>query len=206
MIIHLDKVGRRFNREWIFRNITLDIQPGTKLAILGGNGSGKSTLLQVIAGSLYPTEGKVFFENNNQTISSDLQYRHISMATPYLELVEEFTLSELVNFHSKFKKLQSGVTADQLIEIAYLKAARNKEIRHYSSGMKQRTKLALALLSDVPVVLLDEPATNLDQQAIEWFQDMITRHASARTVIVCSNRQEAEHDFCTTQIVMEDFK
>jgi ABC-type multidrug transport system ATPase subunit len=83
---------------------------------------------------------------------------------------------------------------------------RNKPIKYFSSGMKQRVRLAIALLTESEVVLLDEPAANLDRKAIDWYRNLVAENHKDRILIVCSNSQSVEHDFCTQSIVIDDYK
>ena len=205
MEILLYDIGRRFNRDWIFRNLSYSFKKGSSYAILGRNGSGKSTLLQIIAGSLSQSEGSIEILVDGKSIESEELYQSITIAAPYLELIEEFTLSEMIDFHFGFKKYIPGLDKEKLLELLDLKASKNKAIKYFSSGMKQRTKLALAICSDTDLLLLDEPASNLDTQAITWFQDLIKDYTENRIVIVCSN-QEHEYFFCQNQLQMADYK
>jgi len=205
MKIKLENIGRRFNREWIFRKVDYEFETGSSYAILGANGSGKSTLLQVIAGSLTPSEGHVTYHDGLKNIEAEHIYRHIGLSTPYLELIEEFSLSELTDFHFSFKNYIEGVDQETLIGILGFEKIRNKPIRQYSSGMKQRVKLALAMCSDTPIALLDEPTANLDKQGVEWYLNLVSRFASRRLLIVCSN-QEHEYQFCDHRLQVMDYK
>ena len=205
MEITLENIGRRFNRDWIFRGINYSFLQGQSYAILGRNGSGKSTLLQIVAGSLSSSEGMVIITQAGKSLADEELFRYLSIAAPYLELIEEFTLSEMIDFHFKFKPYMSGINKASFVELLELPGSKNKEIKYFSSGMKQRTKLALAICSDTPLLLLDEPTSNLDSQAITWYQDLIARFAAERTVIVCSN-QEHEYEFCLHHLSLSDYK
>ena len=204
MKIVLNNVGRRFNKEWIFRNLSTEFSTGNSYAILGPNGSGKSTLLSVLTGSLTLSEGTLLFSDDREIAVEDI-YTHISLAAPYLELVETFTLKEIINFHFKFKNFTAGVDAKSLISILGLEKSANKEIKYFSSGMKQRTKLALACCSNSPILFLDEPTSNLDVQGITWYRELIENFTKDRLTIIGSN-QIQEYDFCTKQIQIADFK
>jgi ABC-type multidrug transport system ATPase subunit len=204
MRITLENAGRRFNYEWILKNITYTFQSGTSYAILGPNGSGKSTLLQMIAGNLSLSAGRISY-NNNSPIDGDEIFRHLSIAAPYLELVEEFTLEEQVRFQQQFKGFSEGITVQDFQSITQLKSDPAKQIRHFSSGMKQRLKLGLALLADVPMVLLDEPTTNLDQKGFEWYLELVNKFSANRLLIICSNL-EREYSFCTERIDVTNYK
>lgn len=203
MNIILDTAGKRFNRDWIFRNFNYHFQPGGKYAITGPNGSGKSTLLQVIAGSMNTTEGSVQYEVGSKQLAVDEVYKNISIVAPYLEVIEEMTAEEFLQFHSVFKKLILPV--NEILSIVQLDHTTGKQVRNFSSGMKQRVKLAQAVFSDVPVVLLDEPCTNLDVAGYELYHRLIADYCSNKLVIVSSNDVN-EYSFCENKINILDYK
>ena len=205
MDIEIKKLGRRFNRDWIFRNMDYRIATGGRYAVLGPNGSGKSTFLQVISGSLTPSEGAVVYRAGETAIEVENLYAHLSLAAPYLELIEEFTLTESIDFHFRFKSYVPGTDASQVIQLLGFEKFAGREVRYFSSGMKQRLKLVLAVCSDTRLLLLDEPTANFDEQGISWYHSLIERFAPGRTLIVCSN-QAHEYDFCTERISITDFK
>ena len=205
MKIHLENIGRRFNREWIFKKVNYQFETGGSYAILGANGSGKSTLLQIIAGSLSPSEGRITYYDGQKCIDAENIYQYLGLSTPYLELIEEFSLSELADFHFSFKSYLRGIDKKMLTDLLGFEKIRNKPIRHYSSGMKQRVKLALTICSDTPIILLDEPTANLDKQGVDWYLNLISRFGSGRLLIVCSN-QEHEYQFCDHRLQLMDYK
>jgi ABC-type multidrug transport system ATPase subunit len=226
--ITLDDVGKRFRYEWIFRNLSMTFESGKTYALLGSNGSGKSTLMKILSGHLSPSSGKIAFTVEGKKQDEDTIYKHISYAAPYIELIEELTLTEMIGFHIKFKPLSkyrvsdfgfrnSGTTlqnfidktldTNDLIAILGFEKSKNKEIRYFSSGMKQRLKLALAICSDSPILLLDEPTTNLDAQGVAWYRDLVKIYTegASRLTIVASNI-EHDYNFCDKMLNIEDFK
>jgi len=205
MLITLEQTSRRFNYEWIFRNLSFTFSAGNSYAILGPNGSGKSTLMQCISGFQSFSEGKIKYAVNNTEVLPEEIYRHLTITTPYQEIIEEMSLAEHINFHRSFKPLANGRSADEVIDILQLSKHAHKHIKFYSSGMKQRVKLALAILSDVPIVLLDEPATNLDADGLKWYLNLVEQYAKNKLLIICSNN-EREYEFCKERIVMSDYK
>ena len=206
MKIVLERTGKEFNTEWIFRNLDYTFEKDKSYAILGRNGSGKSTLLQVISGAVLPTEGKVGYFLDGKMIGDQDVFRHIACSAPYLELIEEFRLLEMLQFHFRFKEILPGFTIDKIVGMLGFKHDENKPIRLFSSGMKQRVKLILAFLSQTPVLLLDEPTTNLDQAGIDWYLNLIREFSQNRTVIICSNHQHIETGFCSGKILIESYK
>lgn len=204
MKISLNNIGRRFNKEWIFKHISVEFVTGNSYAVLGPNGSGKSTLISILTGSLTPSEGEIGY-SSTENIPVENIYQYISLAAPYLELIETFTLKEIIEFHFKFKNFAPNVDAKNLISILGLEKSAHKEIKYFSSGMKQRTKLALAFCADTPILFLDEPTSNLDVQGIKWYKDLVEEFTKDRLTIIGSN-QVQEYEFCTDMIQMSDYK
>lgn len=205
MKISLTDAGKRFNRDWIFRHLSYEFESGQSYAIIGPNGSGKSTLLQALSGSMQLNEGRCEWSVVNGQSLADNVYNYVSVCAPYLEVVEEMTLNEFLQFHHHFKPFLSSLSTEKIIALLGLEAAAGKQIRFYSSGMKQRVKLAQAVFSDVPLVLLDEPCTNLDAAGVELYLQLIQDYCRNRLVIVSSN-DEAEYGFCGNKINIMSYK
>ncbi len=205
MRINLSQAGKRFNREWIFRNATIEFQQGISYAITGPNGSGKSTLLQCIAGMMQLSEGQISFTENEKIIPAENFYQSTSFCAPYLELIEEMKLTEFLNFHFSFKNLLPGIDLKKIIAILDLDPAAQKQIRYFSSGMKQRVKLAQAIFTNTNTVLLDEPCSNFDLKGIDLYHSLIDNYCKNRLVIVSSN-DEIEYRFCKEKISISSLK
>jgi ABC-type multidrug transport system ATPase subunit len=205
MKITLQNIGRRFNREWIFRGVDYTFNNNGAYAILGPNGSGKSTLLQVLNGSLSPSIGQLNYFFQDKPVEIEKVYQHLSLAAPYLELIEEFTLSEVIDFHFKFKPYKAGIDKNEVMALLGMDSNKNKLIRYFSSGMKQRLKLALAFCADTPMLMLDEPTSNLDTQGVDWYLSLVQKFALNRLTIICSN-QEHEYSFCSERLSITDYK
>lgn len=205
MQITLNNIGKRYNREWIFRHFNYEFTIGNAYAITGANGSGKSTLLQVIAGATLHSEGSIFLQSDRDGLTGKNEdlYKYISIAAPYLELIEEMTANEMLQFHLKFKSLAN--LNKEILQKVELEKAADKQIRYFSSGMKQRLKLALAFFCDTPILLLDEPTTNLDKEGIELYHFLINEYTKNKLVIVSSN-DEQEYDFCKEVIEIGKYK
>ncbi len=205
MTISLEGISKRFNREWIFKHISYTVNSNTSLAITGANGSGKSTLLQIISGNLLPSNGKVSYLETGKSVDPDKMYQHISFCAPYLDIIDEFSLEEFLSFHFKFKTLEDGVSKKDMPSLLQLEHARSKKIKDFSTGMRQRVKLGICFFSNTPIVLLDEPTTNLDKKGINWYQENIGKIAQKKTIIVSSN-SESEYSFCEEILAIEDYK
>lgn len=205
MRIELQNLGKRYNRQWIFRGLSYTFSSGNRYAIVGPNGSGKSTLLQVIAGATEKSEGIINMQYLNKPVLAEMQFRHLSLAAPYLELIEELSLTEFLNFHQSFKPFIEGENPGSIIKYIGLQEAARKQIRYFSSGMKQRVKLAQAVFTDTPIVMLDEPTSNLDLDGIALYNRLLTDYCLNRLLMICSN-DEQEIKNCNFRLSINDFK
>lgn len=205
MELKLTNIGKRYRREWIFKGIDHQFHTGQHTAITGPNGAGKSTLIAVLSGFLTPSKGKVQFSLSGKVLAEEESYKQISIAAPYIDLIEEFSLKEAVAFHAKFKPLPPSWSSKDFIDKCELSHTKDKQLRYFSSGMKQRVKLALAICAQSPLLLLDEPTTNLDEKGAEWYQNLITEFKENRTIFVASN-VAADFQFCSDSLSILDYK
>ena len=203
--IELNAVGKRFNREWIFRDMTETFHPGQVYAVTGPNGAGKSTLLSLLWGQTPPSLGTIRFQGENRIVPDDEVFRHVSIAAPYMDLIEELTLMEHLQFHFSMKPPREGLTPKTMLKRMYLEHAHDKHISNFSSGMKQRVKLALAFFTQSDIIFLDEPGTNLDRQAFDWYLLQLAEVAPGCTIFIASN-QEAEYPLNAQKIDITRYK
>lgn len=201
----LQQAGKKFHGEWIFRNLNLQLEACGRIGITGVNGSGKSTLLQILSGYQSLQEGRLRWFQDKNELPQDCLFKHLSVAAPYIDLPEEYSLVELIGFIAAFKPFRTGLDAGEIIRLLDLQSP-NKPIRHFSSGMKQRVKTGLAILSAAPLLLLDEPLSNMDEAGAAWYADLLKEHAPEKSIVVCSNNNAAELVCCTARIDLADFK
>lgn len=206
MTISLEKIGKRYNYDWIFRGIDFTFETASRYAILGPNGSGKSTLLQMLAGSLHASEGSIsYIGDDGEQLAGETVFHQISLAAPYLEVVEEFSFLELLAFHEQFKPFLGSLRPRDIIQLVGLEDSALKPVRLYSSGMKQRVKLAQAIFSDTPLVLLDEPCTNLDEAGVHLYHSLLAQYTAGRLLVVSSNDPK-EYEGCDRRLSIPDYK
>ena len=205
MQITLQQIGKKFQREWIFRDISLTFQENQTYALIGPNGSGKSTLLLILSGLLPPSRGEILYHHQEQLIEAENVYRHQSIAAPYVELIEEFTLRELLDFHFALKSPLPTLTTAAILQKLQLEPTQHKYIHQFSSGMKQRLKLGLAFYTNADLLLLDEPCSNLDKNGIEWYYEEIKAILGKKLIIIGSN-QPYEYQFCDTFVDILQYK
>ena len=205
-ILFLDNIHLTFGGAPLLEGADLQILPRDRISLVGRNGSGKSTLLKVISGHTTPTKGRIgHYTADHKKLPNDAVYPYISYAAPYIELIEELTLIEAITFHRQLKPFYGHLSAQDVLQLSGLSHAANKEIRHFSSGMKQRVKTTLAVCSDTACLLLDEPATNLDLQAIAWYKQLVEQFSENRLVLIASNDLD-DIAFCQEHINILDYK
>jgi ABC-type multidrug transport system ATPase subunit len=188
MHVSVEQVSKRFGTEYILRDLNFTLQPNRRHVLVGPNGSGKSTLMKMLSGFLSPTKGRIkYFSDQNVQILPDQIYKQISFAAPYLDLIEEFTMLEMLRFHEQTRAFLPGIDHKSVIDLTELNRAAHRQISHFSSGMKQRLKIAIALCTQSEIVLLDEPTTNLDQDAVKWYMDTTLNLCKNRILVVASN-------------------
>jgi ABC-type multidrug transport system ATPase subunit len=202
--IELQNIGKKFGVEWVFRHIEATLNVNEAYAIVGNNGSGKSTLIKLLVGYTAASEGKLIYrQKQNKIVPSKDYFKHLSWAAPYTELVEELTLSEMLDFHARFKSMRFEKAA--IVDKLNFKKFLQRPIRVFSSGMKQKLKLALAIYSHTSVLVLDEPTSNLDKANIKWYENEILDAIKGKIVLIASNQPE-EYKFCSKKIDISNHK
>ncbi len=197
MEIHLENISKKYNQNIIFDQLNAILKENEATVILGKNGAGKSSLLKIIAGYVSQSSGEIKFLNNTKTISRDDIFQEVAYLSPSIELIEEMTLMEFLVFHFSFKK--KLISIPQMIEYIGLENFKNEIIENFSSGMKQRVKMAQAFFADTKILLLDEPCTNLDKAGILLYNNLIQHFTKNKIIVVASNNNE-EYQFCINQI------
>jgi len=204
--IELKQIGKRYRKDWIFRNVDFEFQSNNSYVIQGPNGSGKSTFLKLCASYLLPTKGSIKYFMDENEIDENEIHNHITIAAPYMELPEEFTPLEILDFHLGFKSFYNNLSQKDFLNLIDLHHAKDKPLNKFSSGMKQRMKLGLAIASQSEMLFLDEPTINLDAKGIALYKELIQRYQQDRVIMVCSNNIKDEFDFCEVTINVMDFK
>ena len=204
MNISLNNISKRYGYQWILRDLDLEISSGSLLGVNGRNGSGKSTLIKILSGFLSPSDGKIIHSIDDKIVKIADVYKSVSWVAPYLSLTDNYTIEEMYNIQAKFKRMKTE-SFKEFLDLIDLASHQNKYIKDFSSGMQQRLQLSLAILSDTPLLLLDEPTSYLDAYSIAWYHELLQKHLANRTVIIASN-DEGDLAECNSSIDVLDFK
>lgn len=204
--IELQQIGKKYRKDWIFRDVNITFESNKSYVIQGPNGSGKSTFLKLCSSYLLPTKGMITHIVENREIPENEIFNHITIAAPYMELPEEFSPLEILDFHMGFKTFYEDMTKTDFLKLIDLHHAKDKPLNKFSSGMKQRMKLGLAIASQSEMLFLDEPTINLDSNGIKLYKELIHRFHKDRIILVCSNNIKDEFDFCEEAFNIADYK
>ena len=202
-MIVLEGLQKKFGKQHILQSVSHTFETGSKTVILGSNGSGKSTLIKILSGALESTEGAPTFSINNTVIEAKSIGLCVGIAAPYVALNPMFSLMETLHFHSRFCPFPKDFDQNDWLQKAGLTVHKDKRLSTFSSGMLQRVRLLMAIANDRPIVLLDEPLSNLDSDGVQFYKELIHAFALSKTIIVGSNYQEDEYDFCTNELLLE---
>ncbi len=184
--LKVENVGKKFFQKWVFKNISFELQPVEQVAIVGANGSGKSTLLHLIAGQSLPTEGRVSYFQHSQKLNREKWYRHLSWASPAMDLYTEFSLGEHLALHFSFNTCLLKSFKD-IIPLLNLEAHQDKPLRTFSSGMLQKVKIGQSLFTQSSLLLLDEPTSFMDEKNAKLMLELIQAYSKDRILVVASN-------------------
>ena len=206
MQVELSEIGKRFGRNWVFKNVNWKFNSGDCCSITGPNGSGKSTILKIISGFGLPDKGIVHYHLHNRLINSSDVYKEISIVAPYLFLIDSYTIYEQLMFQEKFKPYVRGMDSKEVLQVLDMDTVSDKCIRDCSTGMKQRIKLALAILSSSSLLLLDEPASNLDEQGVRWYHELLKNYRNDRTLLICTNNPTLDGMQFDDNLTIDRFK
>ena len=202
-MIVLEGLQKKFGKQHILQDVSYTFQTGSKTVILGSNGSGKSTLIKILSGALEATEGAPTYSFEAKNITAKSAGLHVGIAAPYVALNPMFSLNETLAFHEQFCPFPEGFKLTDWLYKAGLAAHEDKRLSTFSSGMLQRVRLLLAVANERPLLLLDEPLSNLDAEGVQFYTELIRSFALSKTIIVGSNYQEDEYDFCTNELLLE---
>ena len=205
MKVRAEKLGKRFQYDWIFRNLSLTCEEGRHVAITGRNGSGKSTLAKILCGLLTPTRGRILCGIDNHDVSALSLHRHIGLVSPYINMYDEFSGMENLSLFGRIRNLRLATNDEpaRLLRQFGIYERRNDDVRTYSSGMKQRLKYAAALLHRPELLILDEPTANLDEEGIATVQGVM-RAQIEKGILVIATNDAGDLEFAGRRIDLND--
>lgn len=182
-------LGKRFGAHSVLKGVSGELRPGCAVVITGHNGSGKSTLLNLLAGVMRPSSGAIDYRQGETPLPRHLWHTVVGMVSSDMAVYEELSALENLHFFARLRGLGRGPGELERLLCELGLAARDlrRPVSTYSSGMKQRVKLAQAVVHEPPVLLLDEPSSNLDERGHETAADLVRRFRPRAALAVATN-------------------
>lgn len=181
-MLEVHELRKQFGRIVAVDGVSFHLHEGETLALLGPNGSGKSTILRCLAGLMFPTSGAITIAGMDPRMS--VARRCFSYLPQRVTFPENLTAREVVEFYCRLRKLPSG-RALPALEDANLP---DRMVREFSGGMVQRLGIAIAMLADAPLLILDEPTASLDPEgAIQFRRFLATLKERGKTIVFASH-------------------
>ncbi len=189
-----ENIVKRFNNFLVLKNISFKVSSGSALAITGPNGSGKTTLIKILCNLMAPTRGQIIYRNGSVTIKRENIYQFIGLVGPYLQLYQELTAQENIDFFAGMRNLKHyKPKIKTLMQLFNLNGREHDPVKTYSSGMQQRLKYVCALMHDPEILFVDEPRSNLDRKGIETVYQILTEQKKEKILILSTNDREDLH-------------
>lgn len=188
-------VSHAFDHAPLFSDVNFSLFGQGSLCVAGPNGSGKSTLLRILAGLIRPEAGEVVWREAGRALSRAEWFARLGFVSPDLHLYGELTVLENLRFYARVRRVaMSEPGAQSLFDRFGLVADQHKCFRELSSGLKQRARLACALLHEPRALLLDEPTSNLDRAGRDLVAELVHAQRRRGLLIVATNEEE-EYSF-----------
>lgn len=203
MKLELNNLKKKYNTKLSVNNINLILEPGI-YGLLGGNGAGKSSLMKMICGVLTPTSGEILLDGKNINSLGE-NYRELLGYLPQdFGYYPDFSAQDFLEYTASLKGLSSKYSKKQIkkyLDIVGLSDVKNKKIRTFSGGMKQRLGIAQAMLNEPKILILDEPTAGLDPKERIKFRNLISSFSKDRIVIL-STHIVSDIDYIAETILM----
>jgi len=187
--VEFERVGKRFGSRTVLAAVSGALRPGRVLVVAGPNGAGKSTLLNLLAGVLRPSRGQVAHLRDGEALPRSRWFEHLGVAAPDMAVYEELTALENLRLFARLRglRLSDAGLSELLGGLGLHPREHARAVGTYSSGMKQRVKLAQAVLHEPAVLLLDEPSSNLDGAGHDAVASLVGRFRTRSAVAVATN-------------------
>lgn len=208
-MIDIQNVTKRYGSVYALHDVSLHVEKGTVLGLLGQNGAGKTTLLNILTGYLAPTSGQASIAGYDTLLQPEDAKRHLGYLPEQPPLHDEMTVQEYLRFAAELKGVERRdipAHVDEMMELCGLSTMRSRLLAHLSKGYRQRAGFAQALCGDPDVLVLDEPTVGLDPKQITEIRGLIRTLGKGRTIIFSSHILSEVQQLCDHVVILHQGK
>ena len=199
MVLELEKLTKLYKNGRGAKDISFALAPGEVLGLLGPNGSGKTTTMKAIAGLVQPTSGSVRICGIDAARHHELAMRHAGCLIEAPALYGHMTAHQNLKLAARFYENVDAERIDDVLRLVEMDRYRKDKVSSFSLGMRQRTGLALALLSVPDLLILDEPANGLDIEGMVYVREVVKKSAARGAAVLISSHLAHEIELCATR-------
>ena len=205
-MIEIENVSKRYGSVRALRDVSLRVEKGSVLGLLGQNGAGKTTLINILTGYLAPSSGRVLIDGHDPLLEPAEAKRHLGYLPEQPPLYDEMTVREYLRFVAALRGVAPRAVAahvDEVMELTGLTSMRSRLLGHLSKGYRQRAGMAQALCADPDVLVLDEPTVGLDPKQITEIRALIRTLGSGRTIVFSSHILSEVQQLCDHVVILD---
>ncbi len=205
-MIEIENVSKRYGSVRALSDVSLRVEKGSVLGLLGQNGAGKTTLINILTGYLAPSSGRVLIDGHDPLLEPAEAKRHLGYLPEQPPLYDEMTVREYLRFVAALRGVAPRAVAahvDEVMELTGLTSMRSRLLGHLSKGYRQRAGMAQALCADPDVLVLDEPTVGLDPKQITEIRALIRTLGSGRTIVFSSHILSEVQQLCDHVVILD---
>lgn len=205
-MIEIENVSKRYGSVRALSDVSLRVEKGSVLGLLGQNGAGKTTLINILTGYLAPSSGRVLIDGHDPLLEPAEAKRHLGYLPEQPPLYDEMTVREYLRFVAALRGVAPRAVAahvDEVMDLTGLTSMRSRLLGHLSKGYRQRAGMAQALCADPDVLVLDEPTVGLDPKQITEIRALIRTLGSGRTIVFSSHILSEVQQLCDHVVILD---
>ncbi|MCY7948224.1 ATP-binding cassette domain-containing protein [Bacillus atrophaeus] len=205
-ILKTNELTRTYNSFNALDNVSITLEPGKIYGLIGRNGAGKSTLMRVIAGLSYPTSGSMELFGKKSAKAIQAERKRIGSMIESPSLIMNMTAKENMKAHRTMRGIPNTEIEDELLHLVGLSDTGKKKVKDFSLGMKQRLGIAISLINNPELLILDEPINGLDPLGVKEVRNLLIKLCEERhiTILISSHNLPELFQVATDYIIIHD--
>lgn len=205
-VLEIENLSKRYNSQWALKNINLRLEKGRIYGLIGKNGAGKTTLMRMVTGLSFPTDGTIKLFGKNRSTNLDNSGNRIGALIEYPAVTGNMTAKENMHFQCLMRGIPNFELEDELLELTGLKDTGKKKVKNFSLGMKQRLGIAMVLIGNPELLLLDEPINALDPSGVIEIRNLLKRlrEFENKAILISSHNLPELYQTATDYIIIHN--